>query len=70
MGVYFEPPDENGRLWVHLVNLGGLRLPVIMPDDGGAVKTLRVCRQVLVDSPTVASVDVEIAEEDYQDAVG
>ena len=65
LGLYLEPEDENGRLWVQLCS-SGVRLPVIQPSQSGKPRTFKIDEPVIVKGPDLVSLPVVISENDYR----
>ena len=64
LGLFLEPPDEDGRLWVQFTSYN-LRLPVIMPGNGSR-KVFKVDEPKILQGPDLQSVPVVISESDYK----
>ena len=65
LGLYLEPADDDGRLWVQF-SAYGTRLPVIQPKLDGARRVFRVDQPVVLQGPDLQDVPVVISEQDYE----
>ena len=65
MGLYLEPRDDNGRLWVQFIHRN-VRLPVIQPSRDGKRKLFRVDEPKILQGPDLQDIPVVISESDYR----
>ena len=66
-GMFAEPADDNGRMWVQFFCMEGLRMPVIPPRS--MQSAVRAVRAIMVEGPDMRPLEVTISDEDYLDAV-
>ena len=67
LGCWMEPPGDDGRRWVQFTTMG-IRLPII-ESKRIHVNTLHVEGVAEIEGPAVASVDVTLTAEQYENAV-